>query len=330
MRLQDALMQRTHKHASQPCLWMPLASFVWSLLAAFSVARDPAGLPFQLASDRVIVSQGATELATYRFHDPVISRPYFCTLRTPTGLQVTRNHPPIPEQDLVDHDLFHPGLWLAFGDLDGADCWRLKAPVRHEKFMEAPHAIDQGVGWTALNTYLRDDGQTPICQEVNALRLVTRPNGVLLLWDSTFRGERDFYFGDQEELGLGLRVATPISVKQGGKMVNSAGAVNESEVWGRQADWCAYQGKIDRHNVGVVLMPHPGNVRPSWFHARDYGFVAANPFGRQAFTGGEKSRIDVPAGEDFKLRYGVFWYDAGDEEVDVTAVYDDYVKTVGK
>jgi hypothetical protein len=73
-------------------------------------------------------------------------------------------------------------------------------------------------------------------------------------------------------------------------------------------------------------MPHPENFRRCWFHARDYGFMAANPFGRQAFTGEEKSRVDVRPGEDFRLRYGVFWYDSGQEQLDLPAIYDDYLK----
>jgi len=65
--------------------------------------------------------------------------------------------------------------------------------------------------------------------------------------------------------------------------------------------------------VGVTLIPDPANFRRSWFHARDYGFVAANPFGQQAFTKGEKSRVEVRAGESLRLRFAVRVHsDAGD------------------
>lgn len=290
-------------------------------------AQSTEKLTFQLFEDRVLVLQDDVELGTYRFRDSAIPRPYFCTLRTPSGIQVTRHHPPRPDVDPVDHDTFHPGLWLAFGDLDGADSWRLKAPVVHQSFTEAPHEIAHGIAWTGENAYYRDDGRTLVCRESNRIQLLRRPHGVLVVWDSTFRSDHDFYFGDQEELGLGTRVATPIAVKQGGRLVNSDGGVNEAEVWGKQADWCAFQGQIDGHHVGIVLMPHPNNFRRCWFHARDYGFMAANPFGCNAFTNAEKSRIDVRAGEGLSLRYGVFWYDAGDDDVDLADVYDDYLKS---
>jgi len=305
--------------------WTP-STVTLVVLLALAGARSALALQLRMAAGSVVVVDGDVELATYRFRDPAIPRPYFCTLLAPSGLQVTRNHPPRPNVDPVDHDTFHPGLWLAFGDLDGADSWRLKAPVVHERFSDPPRVASDTVTWTAINQYLRDDRQTPICRETNRIVLARRPHGVLLIWDSIFRGERGFYFGDQEELGLGTRVATPIAVKQGGRLVNSAGGVNEPQVWGKQADWCAYQGQIEDHHVGIVIMPHPENFRRCWFHARDYGFMAANPFGRQAFTGEEKSRVDVRPGEDFRLRYGVFWYDSGQEQLDLPAIYDDYLK----
>jgi hypothetical protein len=57
--------------------------------------------------------------------------------------------------------------------------------------------------------------------------------------------------------------------------------------------------------VGMTIFGHPDNFRPSWFHSRDYGFVAANPFGRQAFGKGEASKVVVKPGEKLRLHYGI-------------------------
>ncbi|MBM3861987.1 MAG: hypothetical protein FJ395_20375, partial [Verrucomicrobia bacterium] len=64
-------------------------------------------------------------------------------------------------------------------------------------------------------------------------------------------------------------------------------------------------GVIGERRVGVLLMPDPKNFRASWFHNRDYGLMVANPFGRNAFTKGEKSAVVVKKGESFRLRFGV-------------------------
>ena len=74
-------------------------------------------------------------------------------------------------------------------------------------------------------------------------------------------------------------------------------------------------------------MPHPENFRRSWFHARDYGLLVANPFGRNAFTGGEKSRIVVKEGETLRLRFGVL---VSSERPDLDASYRDYLRQAGR
>jgi hypothetical protein len=157
-----------------------------------------------------------------------------------------------------------------------------------------------------------------------------RPSGYLILWDSTFssRGS-DFYFGDQEEMGLGVRVATPLAVKsgQGGRILDSEGRRNEKAIWGRRAAWCDYGGRVDDAFVGIAIMPGPDNFRPCWWHVRDYGFMVANPFGRDAFDKGESSEIKVEAGRPFRLRFGVLIH-AGDREesVDLRQAYQDYLR----
>jgi hypothetical protein len=70
-------------------------------------------------------------------------------------------------------------------------------------------------------------------------------------------------------------------------------------------------------------MPDPANFRRSWFHARDYGFVAANPFGANAFTQGPKSKVGVRAGESLRLRYGVFVHEGS---VDLAAAYSEWAR----
>ena len=51
----------------------------------------------------------------------------------------------------------------------------------------------------------------------------------------------------------------------------------------------SFGGSMAGENVGMTIFCHPENFRPSWFHARDYGILEANPFGRQAFGKGEKT-----------------------------------------
>ncbi len=246
--------------------------------------------------------------ATYSFRDPAISRPYFANVFAPSGEKITRNHP-LAADDPQDHDKIHPGMWLAFGDLSGADNWRLAAPVEHVDFIGKPQADEGTLKFAVENRYLTADKQE-ICREICRYTFRELPQGVLMLWDSTFRSEDgSFVFGDQEEMGLGVRLNPAVAVKGGnGRILNSNGQKNEKEVWAQPADWCDYSGMVGDKFVGITIMPDPENFRKAWCHARDTGFMAMNPFGHNAFTGGEKSAIEVSAGEDFRLRYGVLFH----------------------
>jgi hypothetical protein len=274
----------------------------------------------------VIVTVASDPIATYVYTDEKIRRPYFAHVRAPGGVQVTRNHPPVEGEDRTDHATMHPGIWMAFGDLDGEDFWRNKGRIVHEGFVERPTG-GPGKGTLAVRKRYERAGGDPVCREICRMTFLVRPYGYLLLWDSAFSANKEFCFGDQEEMGLGFRVTTPISVMEGGTMLDDRGRRNGQEIWGKTGQWCDYSGTVDGRHLGMTLMCHPDNFRPSWLHARDYGFIAANPFGRRAFTGGETSKIVVQPGHELRLRYGVLLH-AGPEDSppDLRAAYADYIR----
>ena len=52
----------------------------------------------------------------------------------------------------------------------------------------------------------------------------------------------------------------------------------------KRAAWVDYWAPIDGKTVGIAIFDHPENPRhPTWWHARYYGLVAANPFGIHDF-----------------------------------------------
>jgi len=292
-------------------LSLALALSLWSTATAVRAAA--AEVAFDASDEgEIAVAIDGTNVAVYAYDDPEISRPYFAHLRAPGAPQVSRNHPPIEGKDRSDHGTFHPGLWMSFGDISGNDYWRLAAPVEQVNLELNP----DNNSFTVHNRYLdQQDPSKTVCKEVCTYTIVPRPEGYFLLWDSTFSGDDEFYFGDQEEMGIGFRVATPIRVESeasgsvpagNGKMIDSEGRINGDEIWGNASDWCDYSGTLEGKNVGITLFCHPDNFRPSWFHARDYGLLEANPFGREAFGKGDKSKVPVKPGDDFRLRYGVF------------------------
>jgi hypothetical protein len=289
------------------------------------------------SSGQLAISADEQPVAVYVFADPQISRPYFAHVCAPGGIQVTRNHPPRPHHDLADHPTFHPGLWMSFGDISGSDYWRNAARVKHTEFLEQPAGAKGSGSFVVRNAYLsQEDPSRTVCWEVARYELFALSEGYLLTWDSTFSSDREFAFGDQEEMGLGIRVATSIradarakeAIAAGqGRILDSAGRENGEAIWGQTANWADYSGKIDGAVVGITLFCHPENFRPTWFHARDYGLLVANPFGRQAFGHGEASQVAVRPGSSFRLRYGVFLHSRAAEanEIDLKSAYQEYL-----
>jgi hypothetical protein len=279
------------------------------LVAAPAQAGDLPKVGFAEKAGRLQITVGGATMAEFVYQDEKVSRPYFAHLRAPGGIQVTRNFPPIAGKDPTDHATFHPGLWLAFGDLGGADNWRLKAPVKHVEFIDKPKSGPGKGTFSVKNHYFGNDGKTIVCTETARYTLLVRPAGYLLLWHSQFRADHgELTFGDQEEMGLGVRVATTLIAKNGGVIRASTGETTEKQVRGKSAPWCDYSGVVDGKRVGVMLMNDPKNFRPSWYHARDYGLLVANPFGQKSLTGGAASRVIVKQGETLSLRFGVFLY----------------------
>ena len=262
---------------------------------------------FEPLAGKVIIKIDERPIATYVYRDAKILRPYFTHVQTPDGIQVTLNCPPVQDKDPTDHETMHQGIWMAFGDINGRDFWRNKAKVRGKGFIKEPWTKGSRGGFTVRNLYETDD--EIICHEQCRLSFFSRPDGFLMIWDSAFAGVKgDLTFGDQEEMGLGVRVASPIMVKtrQGGRILNNEGDINEKGIWGKSAPWCDYSGSIDGKWVGITVMADPANPHSTRWHVRDYGLMVANLFGRKAFHIRDQKTVKVNKGQVYRIRYGVY------------------------
>lgn len=285
-------------------------------------------LGFQTTPSGVEILADGKVIAAYVSTDEKISRPYFAHVRLPGGPQVTRNHPP-QAGDAQDHDLLHPGIWFALGDINGSDNWRMKAPVRGGEFIEQP-AVKEGKGsFVVRNRYIANDGKEQLLTEECRYTFLPRPTGILLLVDSRFTADVDCRFGDaMEEMGLGVRMATPLAVKsgQGGEILNSEGRTGEAETRERLVEWCDYHGPIDGRDVGITIFASPENSRKTWWHNRDYGFFTANPFHAHPDRP-ENTPVILKQGETIRLRYGIAIHGNTDSaKYDPAAEYQTYLQ----
>ena len=139
-------------------------------------------------------------------------------------------------------------------------------------------------------------------------------------------------FGDTKEGTMAVRLAETMRLKGKvgqGHIVNSAG-VRDGQTWGKRAEWCDYYGPVEGKTVGIAIFDHPKNPRhPTWWHVRDYGLFAANPFGQHDFeklpdkTAGN---LIVPAGKSVTFRYRFYLHEGDDQQAKVAERYKQYVK----
>ena len=136
--------------------------------------NSPPVVAFEHQPNKLNITIGGKPFATYVYEDTQTTRPYFANVKTPSGIQATRNHPPIEGIDAMDHATFHPGIWLAFGSISGHDYWRLKAKVKHEMFVEKPKGSSGKGTFTVRNHYLTTDGKDRVCVELCRYTVLVR------------------------------------------------------------------------------------------------------------------------------------------------------------
>jgi hypothetical protein len=292
------------------------------LLLLDAPAASPTAFKAEAHEDRIVLTYGGKPMAHYVFKDEKILRPYFAHVHTTDGIQVTRRHPPVAGEDAVDHPTMHPGLWLAFGDLAGHDFWRNKGTIRHDRFSQTPAMRGDALTFSTTSSMFATNG-TVLGRLDSRFILSAVPDGILLAWRASITpAVDDFFFGDQEEMGFGVRVSTALAEKNGGTILTSEGVRGAKASWGQTAAWSDCSGVISNRTVGIAILTALENFRPSWFHNRDYGLMVANAFGRKAFTKGEPSRVAVAKGETFTLRGGFFIHSTpAGTPADIAAAY---------
>ncbi len=286
--------------------------------AAMAADRSDSGLSVHEHETGLEILLNGHSLTEFVYRDPQILRPYFTRLRTPTGIPVTRNHPPVAGSDATDHDTMHPGVWLAFGDINGADFWRNKGQIVHREFTKKPAISEGALTFETRSDLLSPAGET-LGQMISALEIRVVRNGWRLLWKASLHAASELQLGDQEEMGFGVRLATPLIEKKGGSIVNAAGQKSAKETWGQAAAWCDYSGQVDGVPAGITVVASPDNFRPSWWHNRDYGLMVANPFGRKAMKHGDASVITVTRDKPLTLGFAAIVHQGSDYASDSAA-----------
>ncbi len=268
----------------------------------------------------------------YHFKD--VTRPYLYPVMGPDEVPLTRNWP-MKETPDEEHDHpHHKSLWYAHGSINGHDFWSEEkgaGKTVHEKFIAIKSGRKQG-SIQSRNKLVALDG-TVVATDERTWTFYSRPDARMFDFAITIHASQgELKFGDTKEGTMAIRLNEAMRLKGKighGHIVNSEG-VQDGETWGKRADWCDYSAPVDGHLVGVAIFDHPANPRhPTWWHVRDYGLFAANPFGIHEFEKKPAGSGDliVPAGKSITFHYRFYCHKGDDKEAKVAEEYANYAKT---
>ncbi len=265
----------------------------------------------------------------YRFKD--VPRPYFYPVIGPTGVPIIRHWPMKEGKDEAQDHVHHRSLWFTHGEINGHDFWGeggKSGKIVHDKFLKVTYGRDMGV-IQANNKYVARDGQV-ICTDTRTHRFYNRPDGQIMDFEITIHAsEGKVVMGDTKEGSMAIRLAPTMRLKGKvgkGHILNSEGQ-RDGETWGKRAAWCDYYGPVEDQIVGVAIFDHPQNPKhPTWWHVRDYGLFAANPFGVHDFENKQKGvgDITIPAGESLTFKYRFYFHKGDTNQAKVAEHYREY------
>ena len=314
----------------------------FALLALVAIGSGPrvaaASVEIRRAGDHIDILVGGHPFTTYYFGSAA-AKPYFYPLRSAQGTVVTRNFPMTSDTPGESQDEPHQrAMYFAHGDINGYDFWGEAAFPRWSRHSDS----------TFGRTVFRELGEMRGGPESGALRaefdLVTADGQVIAseTQSFTFRGDDhtrviDCEFtihanhgpvkiGDTKEGTFAIRLNQALESPPG-RMVNSNGATGEKSIWGKRADWVDYYGNVSGEDAGIAIFDNPQNLRhPTYWHARHYGLLAANPFGLREFLHDrhEDGSFVIVDGGSLTLRYRVFIHHGDFREAKVADAYKVY------
>ena len=248
------------------------------------------------------------------------AKPILYPVFSPDQIPMTRDWPMKPDTAGEGHDHpHHKSMWVGH-KIDGVDFWtektgKVQTSVATTKFTDGTrNAILTKSDWIE-----RSDGQIKLSDEtvywfggdeqsrwIDCLIDFQATHG-----DIVFDDTKEGLFAIRTHPDLRLTADAKAGVEQVfGHAINSEGDTGK-EVWGKPAKWILYFGSIDGKPVSVAMFDHPSNLRhPTTWMARDYGLIAANPFGLHYFLGKEKGagKFQLKQGGDLQLRYRVEFF----------------------
>ncbi len=255
-------------------------------------------------SAQLVIRIGGQEYTRYQF-GPSRWKPYLSPLRAANGLSLLADEP-------NDHRNHH-GIWIGHGRVNNDDFW-LERPnsgrIVHVAFDRLESGGEQAA-FTGRNEWISASGELALT-DTRTFTFYDQPSEARAFdLDLTLMAPEGepVELHPTNEAGLPhIRVAEGINVKNGGRITNAEGGINERGTYKKRSAWLDCSGKLGRQECGIAIFDHPANpfFPTNWF-TRDYGPIAPN------YGFFQEDPIVITADTPLRLRYR-FYTHSGDVE----------------
>lgn len=248
---------------------------------------------------------------------------YFYPVLSPSGKKLTVRIPkPYPH---------HRSVWFTDKvQLDGhpavnfyAAYYKNKHRIRHDEFLtletdDQGAVIKERLVWEMNN-------KTPVLDERRNVRIVPLEDGAYFM---DIRFTVTAAHGDVHVVSDATHYAWPyvrmhpqFSVKQGGRLINSEGGLNQKGTHGKVATWCDYSNTVDGTTEGLAIFSHTENAQPHRWLTRDYGC-----FGPRRTDARSGKKFTIKKGDSLTRRVGILVHNGNEKAGRVAERYQQYIE----
>ena len=266
---------------------------------------------------RIDVTVGDQFFTSYRFEEDE-KYPFFFPVNGPvSGGSVTSMR-----NGTYPH---HSSLFFGCDQVNGGNYWQ--EGLERGRIVSLGARVTETGGDRAVITdeciWKRPDADAPI-KDKRTITISSPSDGLYVLdFDIEMEMLMDVTIRKTNHSLFSARIAEDLTVRQGGKMVNSNGDSGEKETFGTPSPWMDYYGVRKTGTEGIAILQHPtSRWYPSRWFTRDYGFMSPTPM----YWPENGESISLPKGEKVVLRYRVLVHKGTPEEAGIAAAFERYCK----
>lgn len=313
--------------------------FCWMTWAFFGYAQQrPVISVIDLPAEKKVIVRINDQLFTQLLYADSLAKPILFPIQAADGLPITRGFPLEPRSDDPTDHPHQVGMWMNYEKVNGIDFWNNSFAIPSDKKHLYGRIITRKISATAsgetgmieydaewINTtgivLLKEKTRLEFFQE-GKIRGIDRTTELTAATQISMPDAKDGLLGIRVAHELELPVNEISEYKDGngnqttiaktrdltvnGDFITSTGKKGDA-AWGTRGNWCMLFGKRAGVPISITMIDHPNNLGyPTYWHARNYGLLAANPLGQKIFSNGEANlNYKMIKGKSLRFQYRV-------------------------